>query len=601
MTRTWRLATCDPAARARLVREAGVHEVVAQLLVNRGHASPDAATLHLSCKADGLHDPALLPGVQAACERLARAIERKERVLVHGDYDVDGVCGTALLVRLLRLVGADVAWHIPNRLIDGYSFGAHSVRRTVDEGAKLCISVDNGTSAFETIAELAALGVDTIVTDHHEPPLPDPRRGPVHGALPCAAAIVNPKLTGSTYPWKELCGTAVAFKLAWGLLKHVGGGERVRPAHKDFLESALALVALATVADVVPLVDENRVLVAWGLKALRHKPSAGLAALLASAKLDGRTPTADEVAFQLAPRINAAGRLGAADRAVELLLTEDGAAARRLAAELDDLNQARRTIERKVFDEAFAAAREFEDAERWPVLVVAGRGWHQGVVGIVASKLVERFGRPALVIGLDELPSGADANSGRGRGSARSVPGFDLLGALHAAKDVFLRYGGHEQAAGCEIEARHVDTARELVCAAVRERNEAVRLGPGPLEIDLELPFGALDETLMRQIERLEPFGAHNKKPVFLSRDLRLANEPRVVGGDGTHLVLELRRGERVLKAMAFGAAARRAELRPATPIHIVYTPRWNTYRGNTALEVEVLDFRVGLDGPPLG
>ena len=608
MTRTWRLRTPDPAARARLVREAGVHEVVAQLLVNRGHASPDAATSHLACRADGLHDPATLPGVAAACERLALAIARKERVLVHGDYDVDGVCGTALLVRLLRLVGADVAWHIPNRLIDGYSFGAHSVKRTVDEGAKLCISVDNGTSAFDTIAELAALGVDTIVTDHHEPSLPHP----VHGALPCAAAIVNPKLVGSTYPWKELCGTAVAFKLAWGLLKHLAGGERVRPAHKEFLESSMALVAMATVADVVPLVDENRVLVTWGLKALRHKPSAGLAALLASAKLDGRTPTADEVAFQLAPRINAAGRLGAADRAVELLLTEDGAAARRLAAELDDLNQARRSIEREVFEAAFAAARTFEDAERWPVLVIAGRGWHQGVVGIVASKLVERFGRPALVIGLDVHAGGASGASaaagavagteelGRGRGSARSVPGFDLLGALHAAKDVFLRYGGHEQAAGCEIEARHVDTARELVCAAVRARNEATRVGPGPLEIDLELPFAALDETLMRQIERLEPFGAHNKKPVFLSRDLRLVNEPRVVGGDGTHLVLELRRGDRVMKAMAFGAAARRAELRPATPIHVVYTPRWNTYRGTTALEVEVLDFRCGLDAVPV-
>jgi single-stranded-DNA-specific exonuclease len=231
------------------------------------------------------------------------------------------------------------------------------------------------------------------------------------------------------------------------------------------------------------------------------------------------------------------------------------------------------------------------------------------VVGIVASKLVERFGRPALVIGLDQHANGASAAAdavagteelGRGRGSARSVPGFDLLGALHAAKDVFLRYGGHEQAAGCEFEARHVDTARELVCAAVRARNEATRVGPGPLEIDLELPFAALDETLMRQIERLEPFGAHNKKPVFLSRDLRLVNEPRVVGGDGTHLVLELRRGDRVMKAMAFGAAARRAELRPATPIHVVYTPRWNTYRGTTALEVEVLDFRCGLDAVPV-
>jgi single-stranded-DNA-specific exonuclease len=591
MARTWRLRKVDPSLRARLVREGGVHEVLAQLLLNRGHAEPSSVVQHLACRADGLHDPARVPGMAAACERLARAIAAGETILVHGDYDVDGVCGTALLTRLLRLVGAKVAWHIPNRLQDGYSFGEHSVERVRREGARVCISVDNGTSAFETIARLADAGVDTIVTDHHEAPLPHP----VHGALPPAVAIVNPKLPGSDYPWKELCGTAVAFKLAWGLLKHLDGGERVRPTHKEFLESALALVALATVCDVVPLVDENRLLVHYGLKALRHKPSAGLAALLATAKLDGRTPTAEEVAFQLGPRINAAGRLGAADRAVELLLTEDGALARSLAGELDGLNLARKTIEREVLTQALEQARQFDDAERWPVLVVAGTGWHQGVVGIVASRLVERFGRPALVIGLQEESGGLS-----GRGSARSVPGFDLLGAMHAAKDHFERYGGHEQAAGCEVRGEAVPSVRELVCAAARPHFDAARRGPGPLEIDLELPFAHMDETLMRQIERLEPFGAHNEKPVFLSRDLRLAREPRVVGSDGSHLVLELRRGDHVMKAMAFGAAARRGELRPATPIHVVYSPRWNSYRGATALEVEVHDFRCGLEPVPV-
>lgn len=589
MSRPWKIRRPDASVRDRITRASNIHQVVAHLLVNRGHTDPDAIEPFLSCRADGLHEPMLMPGMREACDRLTRAIQDGESILVHGDYDVDGVCGTALLTRLLRLVGARVAWHIPNRLVDGYSFGDHSVERAKQEEASICISVDNGTSAFETIAALKEIGVETIVTDHHEPPLPHP----VWGALPPATAIVNPKLGDPPYPFSELCGTAVAFKLAWGLLQHLDGGERVRPAHKAFLESQMALVALATVCDVVPLVDENRLLVHWGLKALRHKPTAGLAALCASAKLDGRTPTAEEVAFQIGPRINASGRLGAADRAVELLLTDDGNEARRLTAELEQLNHQRRAIEKEVSAAALVAAEQFADPERYPVMVVSGTGWHQGVVGIVASRLVDRFGRPALVIGLTE-ENGVLA----GRGSGRSVEGFDLLGAMHAAKDHFQRYGGHEQAAGCEVLGADVDAVREAICAAATETLAGRSLELGPLDIDLELPFGHMNETLMRQLQQLEPFGASNSKPVFVSQDVRLADEPRRVGGDGAHLSLQLRRGDHVLRAMAFGQGARADELIPGTPIHVVYTPRWNTFRGRTNLEIEALDFRCGLDAP---
>lgn len=585
--RAWRLRPVNASRRDALERGARLHRVVAHLLAQRGHDDPATIDAFLTCRADGLHAPQLMPGMDAACERLARAVKDGESILVHGDYDVDGVCGTALLVRLLRLVGARVAWHIPNRLVDGYSFGDHSVERAKKEEASICISVDNGTSAFDTIAALADIGVETIVTDHHEPPLPHPR----FGALPPATAIVNPKLGEPAYPWPELCGTAVAFKLAWGLLQHLDGGDRVRPEYKSFLEQQMALVALATVCDVVPLVDENRLLVHWGLKALRHKPTSGLAALCASAKLDGRTPTAEEVAFQIGPRINASGRLGAADRAVELLLTDRGDEARRLASELDELNGRRRAIEREVAAKALEEAARFADHERYPVLVVAGDGWHQGVVGIVASRLVERFGRPALVIGFTE-----EGGVVTGRGSGRSVEGFDLLGVMHAAKDHFVRYGGHEQAAGCEVAPTEVDAVRDAMCAAARASLGERSLELGPLEIDLEVALPDMDATLMRQLDRLEPFGAANRKPVLLSHDVRLAEEPRRLGADGAHLSFTVRRGDHVLRAMAFGKGERASELLPGTPIHLVYSPRWNTFRGNTTLELEAIDFRCGGD-----
>jgi single-stranded-DNA-specific exonuclease len=577
----WRLRRADPQLVRRLARENSLPDLLAQLLVLRGHGDSETVQGHLARSAHALHDPALLPGMGAACARIVRAIEGRETILIHGDYDVDGVTGTALLMRLLRLAGADVHWHIPNRLVDGYSFGEHSLARAREVGATLGLSVDNGTSAFEAIAELAAAGVDTVVTDHHEPPPPHPRYGP----LPPAAAIVNPKLAGSTYPWRELCGGAVAFKLAWGVAQALSGGERVTPRYREFLGEALAYVAIATICDVVPLRDENRVFAWWGLKALGASSHPGLRALREVAGLEGRQPSAEDVGFQIGPRINASGRLGSAECAVQLLLAEDLGTARARAAELDALNQERRRIEREVTTAAREEASRLVRRDDPPVLVLAGQGWHQGVVGIVAARLVEEFRRPALVIGLD---------GERGRGSARSVPGFSVLEALRGADPCFERYGGHEQAAGCELRSVAVDEARALICARA---TELLAAGSGPraaLEIDAELDFAALEPGLMRQLDRLEPFGPANEKPVFLSRDLRLAEPPRRVGADRRHLSLRLRRGSHVLKAMAFGAGERESQLALGAPLHVVYTPRWNTFRGETKLELQALDFAVG-------
>jgi single-stranded-DNA-specific exonuclease len=439
--------------------------------------------------------------------------------------------------------------------------------------------VDNGTSSAETIGALKRIGIDTVVTDHHEPPA---------GELPEAVAIVNPKLAGSTYPFRELCGSAVAFKLAWGLARRIGGEERVPARLRDFLVDAMSLVAIATVCDVVPLVSENRILARFGLKALERSPTVGLRALLQVTGLHGRPLTAEDVGFQIGPRINAAGRLGSADLALDLLLAEEPARAGELARRLDAINQERKDIEREISALAFRQAERFADAERWPVLVLADEGWHSGVIGIVASRLTEAYARPALVIALE---------NGLGRGSARSVDGFSVLDAMHGGAQHMSRYGGHEQAAGCEVRADSVEALREAVCQRAREMlrsNDGSSQGQREEVIDCELALGDMTRERMQSLSGLEPFGSANSEPVLLSRDVRLAEPARVIGGNGDHLLLQVRRGETVMKALGFGMGRRSAELGMGVPIDIVYTPRWNTFRGETSLELRLRDFRVG-------
>jgi len=558
----------------RIVRRHGVPEVVAALLVARGQ-QPEDAERFLDAGMLSLHDPFLLPGMETATERLLKAAREGEKILIHGDYDVDGVTGTTMLTRLLRLIGAEVEWHIPHRLTDGYSFGEHSLEAARRCGARVIVSVDNGTSAHETIAQFAAEGIDVIVTDHHEPP---------KGPLPEAIAIVNPKVGPNEYPFRELCGAGVAFKLAWGVCQRLSGGQRVRDEHRRFLLEATAFVAIATVCDVVPLVDENRILARRGLRALERTENPGLRALLDVCGIGRQTLVAEDVGFKVGPRINAAGRIAGARIAVDVLLAATPERARELAVQLDELNTERKRIEADVLAEALRCAEPLRDVEHHPILVVAGQGWHQGVVGIVAARLAERFARPALVIGLD---------GETGRGSARSVPDFSVLEVLHGGAAHMLRYGGHAQAAGCEVRADAVDDLREALCERAREL-----LGDGGFPeartlVDYELPLGQMTPELMRHIDRLEPFGERNEKPVLLSSSLRLAEEPRVVGATGAHLMFRVRSGETCLKAVAFGMGSRRGELRMGADLRLVYTPRWNTFRGETKLELHVVDFET--------
>lgn len=585
LQQAWNLRQPDSALVGRLAKRLDLASPIASLLANRGHEDPESTRLHIDASPMRLHDPMLMPDMLVACERLKKAIDGGETILVHGDYDVDGVTGTTILMRLFDLLGANAHWHIPNRMTDGYSFGDHSVAKAQSCGATLVISVDNGTSAFETIHKLKELGIDTIVTDHHEPPKPDP----VYGKLPCAVAIVNAKLPTSTYPFPELCGGAVAFKLAWAFAKHIEGTDRVSTRFKAFLEDCLSYVAIATLCDVVPLRDENRIFARSGLGALGRSQNPGLQALCKVASLDVKPRLgAQDVTFGIGPRINASGRLGSAKSAVELLLAKDATHAKRFAQVLDDMNIERRAIEKEVLEEARIESQKFADRDKYPILFIAGQGWHQGVVGIIAARLTEEFGRPAIVIGLD---------GDEGRGSARSIDGFSVLEAMHGAAKNFIRYGGHAAAAGCEIREDEVDSAREAVCAHTKKwlaKNGLAEIVAPPLVLDCELPLSVLSDGIMHQIDKLEPYGEANAEPLFLASDVRLDGPPRRVGADQSHLMVNLRQGAKVYKAIAFKMGARADELLPGTPIHIAYKPMWNTFRGRTQLEIQLLDFQVG-------
>lgn len=579
--RPWILCAPDPAITADIERKQVVKPLLARLLANRGHTAGEACTRHLKPTTMLLHDPEGLPDMEKAVKRLEQAIAGEEVILIHGDYDVDGVTGTTILVRLLRLLKAKVEWHIPHRQKDGYSFGEHSIRKAEEVGATLVISVDNGTSAVTVINELSDRGIDTIVTDHHEPP---------EGDLPRAVAIVNPKMPGSTYPFRELCGGAVAYKLAWGLCKAISGDRLVRPDLKDFLIDSMGLVAIATVGDVVPLIEENRVLARAGLNVLKISEHAGVKALLNVCKLTGKTLTADDIGFGIGPRINAAGRLDTAARSVALLLEEDPVRARTLARELEDLNQQRKHMTTEIMALAEKAAEKFLDVERWPIMVLADQGWHQGLVGIVAGRMVEKFGRPAIVIGLD---------GDTGRGSARTVHGVNILNLMRAGNEFVMGQGGHAAAAGCEIRADQVDAYRDAVCAAAKETLSADSLGAPPLTIDAVMPLGQVNREVFEEIDRLEPFGEGNPSPVLLACDCRLA-EPARVTRDGKHLMLKVREGGTVYRAMGFFQGERIDQLQMGDPLHIAFTPVWNEFRGERKQELRLLDFAVGAT-PPMG
>jgi single-stranded-DNA-specific exonuclease len=552
------IAPCDPAAVERLRAALACSHTFAQVLVRRGLADPAAARAFLA--AEAVHDPRAFAGMDAAVELILRHVAAGSRITVHGDYDVDGVCSTALLVRMLRRLEADIDSFLPSRMEDGYGLAAATVERLAARGTRLLITVDCAITAVEEVALARRLGLDVVVTDHHQPR--------ADGALP-DAPIVHPSIGG--YPCPDLCAAGVAYKLAQALALAAGRD----PGEPDV---DLDLVALATVADLVPLRDENRRLVRAGLRTLAATDKPGLRALMRVARVDPSGLDARSVGFRLAPRINAAGRLHRADAGVELLLTTDEARAAAIAEELDATNAERRFTEQRILFEAEAQVREL--GER-PAYVLAGEGWHPGVIGIVASRIVERYHRPAILIALGvggiDAARLAEPDPPLGTGSGRSIPAFDLLGALHAAAPLLERYGGHRAAAGLTIDPRRVDELRAAV-----EAHAAELLAPEdfvPVErVDAVVSGSHLGLALADELAQLEPTGMGNPGVNLLVPGAALT-DVRQMGEDGKHVRFTVEASGGRCRAVAFGCDGR-LPVKAGTPADATFRLERNSWNG---------------------
>jgi len=571
----WVLRDCEERERDGLVEALGISPIVAHLLCNRGLGSADAARDFLSPDLSRLHDPGLLPDIEKAVWRLRRAIGSQERILVYGDYDADGVTATSLLIQFLRVLGVEAAHYIPNRVEEGYGLHAEAVKAAAEEGVNLIVTVDCGTSAAAEVELARQLGMDVIVTDHHEPPHTVPR----------ACAVVNPKLTGSLYPFRDLSGVGVAFKFAWAVAQSFSPGKRVSEEFRQFLLDAIGMVAVGTVADVVPLVGENRIFAIYGLHALRRSTSPGIAALVRQARVADKPLTPRDISFGIGPRLNAAGRLAQAGLCVELLTSDSPERAAAIARELDGKNRERQRIQSAILSDARRRLAEANDLEGRRAIVLADEGWHAGVVGIVAAKIAEEFCRPTILLSLD----GEIA-----RGSARSVPHFDLFEAVEACEDVLLSYGGHRQAAGMRLLRSEVDRFRQ------RFEAEALRKLAdwepcGMLEVDLGVSLASVTRGLVEDLERLSPYGEGNRPPVLACSDVAVAGRPTLMGGQGQHVSFYVQQGGHSLRAVGFRMGGIYDVLAAGdVTCDIAFTPKINSFRGIEEVELELCDVRLG-------
>jgi len=566
--RIWETIACDDAPAIALSRELGVSPVTARLLCIRGLGAPDDARRFLAPRIDDLHDPFRLAGMSIAVDRILGAIGSKDRIAIHGDYDVDGVTSTVILRRALELLGADVVHFIPERLRDGYGLQPATIDRLQQDGVRLIISVDCGIRAEEAATRARELGIDLIITDHHEP-----------GAeLPQAVAVINPKRHDCTYPDKNLAGVGVALKLVQALCTCTG--------HANWLPAFVKVAAIGTLADVVPLTGENRIIAKLGLGMLSKGPhKVGLRALLDVCGLTGREIDSYHIGFVVAPRVNAAGRMSTPDIAARLLLAADetmGEEARALAEQLDAENLRRQQEEADIVAQARKIVETDLEVGSRTVIVVAGEGWHRGVIGIVASKLVDAFHRPAIVISTD---------GDLAHGSCRSIPSFNMLAALESCAELMSKFGGHKQAAGLTLETSRI---RELR-ARVNDFADAC-LAPDDLRprlwIDGSLTFRSINEQVVSELSTLAPFGAGNPCPIFRTSRVEIVDGPRRL--KDRHLKMAFKQDGRILRGVAWRASEREsfvAEHRAA--IDLAFSLENDIYNGERYLQLSVADFRA--------
>ncbi len=521
-----------------------------------------------------LSSPWQMDDMDKAATRLADAIRERRRIVIYGDYDTDGVTACALMIRACRAVGYSLEYRLPSRFEEGYGISSDFAEKAAQDKVELVVTVDCGTSEHENIRFLAEKGIDVIVTDHHEPG---------DRELPPAYALVNPKRLGSTYPFRELTGVGVAFKLAWALYEKLSGAPKVEQPLRETLLSLLPLAAIGTIADVAPLVEENRAIVSRGLKTM-HSACPGITALLDVCRLGTSDLSARGVAFSLSPRLNAAGRMGNADLALELLIEDDPLRARSLAEQLDRLNTERQTLCQTILEEASEEAERTHDLARDPAILVARSGWHEGVIGIVAGRLSEIFGKPAAVI---SFPPGQE----RGRGSARSINGLNLYQAMANSRRHLLTFGGHELAAGFTVAKSEVEGLRRSFfreCALqIRENNIAATL-----DIDMEIGLSDVNIRLVHEMDLLRPVGQGNPEPKFLARGVRAAGNVSLMGSQRQHFHFNVAQGGIAYRAVVFNNLPLLPVLQEAgrRPLDIVFTPALNTFYSPPRLELRIDD-----------
>jgi single-stranded-DNA-specific exonuclease len=545
-------------------RETGLPMVIVKILINRGLNTIDEIRSFIDPKMEDLADPFELPDMGNAVERLVEALRSNEKIMVYGDYDVDGVTASALMFLVLNKLGAQVTYYLPNRLVEGYGLSEDGILEAESKGVSLIVSVDTGVTAADEVEFAREHGIEVIVTDHHEP----------GERLPNSIAIVNPKVSRDDEAGHELAGVGVAFKVAQALYRRLQQNE-------EELEEHLDLVALGTSADIVPLVHENRILTKFGIRQIVRTTKPGLKKLVFVSGLMGKEISTGQVVFILAPRINAIGRLGDAVKAIQLLTTRDEAVATEIARFLDFENKRRKAIDEQTLNEALSQIESSVNLETDKAIVLESSGWHQGVIGIVASRLVEKYYLPTVLISIDGEV---------GKGSARSIPAFHMYEALKSCDDILLRFGGHKYAAGLSIAPENVPEFRRRLKKVAAEKLAAEDLTP-KLHIDAEIDLDSVDMEFVKTIDTFAPFGPSNMRPVFLTRNLNIVGHPHIVGRN--HLKMKVRKGERVFDVIGFNFGEHANSLAMhGVDVDMAYVVEANTFYDQPRIQLRVKDIR---------
>ena len=580
--KSWNLLPFDRQIAERLGRQMDVSPLVAHLLIGRGFTEAEAGQRFLESPLSHLHDVVLLPGVEEASRRILDAVRAGRKICVYGDYDVDGTSGTAILCNMLAMLKASWEFHVPHRIEDGYGLNVEALRLIRKSGVDLVVSVDCGIASVHEAIVAREIGLELIITDHHE----------IGAVVPDASVVVHPRLPGSDYPFGYLSGSAVAFKLAWRLATMFCGSDKLPEPFRSGLIESTALATLGIVADIVPLLNENRLLVKKGLAILTQNPPPGIAALMEAAKMKRDKPIrASDIGFTLGPRINAAGRLGCARMVVELLTTRSPAKAAEIAERLDELNRQRQDIEKAMSDAAREQLGHYDASA--PAIVLAAEismSWHPGVMGIVAGRLVESYGKPVIVLCIDGERDIA-------AGSGRSVAGFPLHLALGASGSHLISHGGHAMAAGLKLIPANIDKLRESFSAYAAEHFDQ-GLPPAPsLTLDAEVPLSGFTESLLKQLDKLEPYGAENRSPVFLVGPVEVQDVRRMGQGE-KHLSFRAAQHGTTMRAVAFNKGEWFEDLvGNPQPRLLAVVPTLNEWNGRRSVELKLIDQRPSADG----